>query len=247
MEVERLMDYLQKPEPGNPYFNKRPKGYSPCILGNNSHGQRDKGLNVLPNCVGAGIGLFNMAAGNPACNLVYIQGGNNNAKNLIANAKKQGLVVTREPALYGLMVWTHPVKAGHCAFVAEIKSKTQVVTSESEWNGAAWQNYTRIRGNGNWRSGCKWMGAEYGYLGCINQPEKEDEVTQDDFNKMMAVWMAEQKKLPADSYAAGALAWAKETGIMAGDASGNQMPQALIKREDVAVMLQRLYKLITSR
>ena len=37
-----------KPETGCIYFNKKPIGISPCILGNNSRGQRDPGLNVLP-------------------------------------------------------------------------------------------------------------------------------------------------------------------------------------------------------
>lgn len=72
----------------------------------------------------------------------------------------------------------------------------------------------------------------------------DEEVTQEQFNGMASVWLAEQKKKPAQPYAADALTWAKDTGIMAGDKSGNQMPAAFATREDIAVMLQRLDDLI---
>lgn len=69
---------------------------------------------------------------------------------------------------------------------------------------------------------------------------EDDNVTQEQFNGMMAVWLDQQKSKPAQPYAADALAWAKSTGIMAGDNSGNQMPRSFAEREDIAVMLQRL-------
>lgn len=69
--------------------------------------------------------------------------------------------------------------------------------------------------------------------------QEEEEVTQEQFNGMMQTWIAEQKKLPAQPYAEEALKWAKDTGVMAGDKSGNQMPMAYITREDAVVILQR--------
>jgi len=30
-------------------------------------------------------------------------------------------------------------------------------------------------GDGNWREGCKWMGTAYTYLGCIYNPDIDDE------------------------------------------------------------------------
>lgn len=70
----------------------------------------------------------------------------------------------------------------------------------------------------------------------------EDEVTQEQFNWMMAAWIAEQKKKPVQPYAEEALAWAKESGVMAGDKTGNQMPQAFTTREDTVVTLWRALK-----
>lgn len=244
---------LSKPIGKNKYYIKAPSGYNPCILGNNSKGQRDKYLDVLPNCVSWAVGRFNEIVGKKNCDLLYIVGKNNNAKNLIAHAKAQGLEVTKEPTLGGCMVWTHKAKAGHVAIVERIIDAKTVVTSESEWNGKVFSTYTRVRGNGNWRTGCYWMTAEYGYLGCIKNPavEEDIDVTEKELRQIVreeiAAADAERKNLPADAYAVDALKWAKETGIMAGGASGNQMPQALIKREDVAVMLLRLYNLIASR
>lgn len=67
----------------------------------------------------------------------------------------------------------------------------------------------------------------------------EKEMTQEQFNGMMAVWLDQQKKKPAQPYAEDALKWAKDTGVMTGDASGNQMPMSFITREDAVVILQR--------
>lgn len=70
----------------------------------------------------------------------------------------------------------------------------------------------------------------------------EKNTSYEEFKKNMALYDSEQKAKPADSYAKEALDWAKENGLMVGDKSGNQMPQAYIKREDAAVMMYALFK-----
>lgn len=62
------------------------------------------------------------------------------------------------------------------------------------------------------------------------------------FKEYMAKYEAEKRKEPADAYAQEALDWAKKNGISVGDAAGNLMPQSLVKRQDVVLMLQRLEK-----
>lgn len=67
--------------------------------------------------------------------------------------------------------------------------------------------------------------------------EEEMQFSYEIFKQFMNQYIAELKELPADKYAEPALDWAKDTGIMVGDANGNQMPQSYVKREDLAVVL----------
>ena len=78
----------------------------------------------------------------------------------------------------------------------------------------------------------------------LREDDGDDTVTQEQFNGMMQVWLDQQKQKPADPYAAEALKWASEAGIMTGDKNGNQMPKGLATRQDVAVMLRRLLELL---
>ena len=64
-------------------------------------------------------------------------------------------------------------------------------------------------------------------------------VTYEQFVEFMRRYEQEKEKAPADEYAAEALSWAKEQGLIQGSSSGNQMPQSYLKREDMAVILQR--------
>lgn len=50
------------------------------------------------------------------------------------------------------------------------------------------------------------------------------------------------KDLPPSDYALEALEWAKESGLMTGDSTGNLMPKCNITREDFIVVLYRFYK-----
>lgn len=68
---------------------------------------------------------------------------------------------------------------------------------------------------------------------------KEEGMNYEIFKAFMDQYLRDLQKLPADDYAKPALEWAKEKGIMQGSGSGNLMPQSPVKREELAVMLQR--------
>lgn len=170
-----MIPQTSKPEGYDKYYRtKSVGGYSPCIPGNNDRGQRDLKLNVLPNCVGWATGRFNEIGKWNECRYL----GNTNAKYFIRMARAQGLKVTAEPTLGGCMVWSNK-DAGHVAIVEQIVDDKTVITSESEWYGAVFMNYTRVKGDGNWRKYCKWMGSGYTYLGCIKNPAVEDDMVTD--------------------------------------------------------------------
>ena len=71
---------------------------------------------------------------------------------------------------------------------------------------------------------------------------EDDEMTQEQFNGMMQVYLDGLKKQPAQPYAADALAWAAKNGIMVGDGAGNQQPMMFIAREDAVLIEQRAMK-----
>lgn len=161
---------LTRPESGNPYYNRAPAGYNPCIIGNYPRGAEKltgcPGLNVLPNCVGYATGRFNEIIGDDCCKYL----GNTHAYLMIALAKSQKLEVIQEPTLGGAMVWSKSGGKGHIAIVEKIEDEDTVVTSESEWNGQVFRVFTRHKGAGEWTDGCYWMGEAYKYLGCIKNP-----------------------------------------------------------------------------
>lgn len=69
--------------------------------------------------------------------------------------------------------------------------------------------------------------------------EEEEEMTQEQFNKMMDVWLAEQvKKAPAD-WSGSDRKWAEENGLISGDENGNKMYKKLLTREEFIVVLHR--------
>ena len=243
----------RKPDNGNKYYISSryagKNGWNPCILGNpNTTYGRDRYLNVLPNCVGWEVGRFNEIVGKKNCDYLYIVNGNDHAKDLIKNAKKQGLKVGMEPKLGAAIVWTGGSDGyGHTGGVEFVSSdKKRIRISQSGWNyngiNHMWFADHYI-GDGNWLAGSDytWMRGKYKLAGFIYLPEsEEEEVTQEEFDAKMNVWLENQKRLGADAYAVEALKWAKDEGIMKGDGTGNQMPQSFVKREDLAVMLQRM-------
>lgn len=235
------------PAAGNPYYNtKRTGGYSPCILGNPQ--RRDKGLNVLPNCVGYAVGRFNEIGGYGSCKWL----GSTNACNFISLAQRQGLTISRDPVPGGIMVWKGgKTGEGHVAVVEMPVKDGKVVTSESEYYGKPFVIYTRS--GTDWRDGCYWMGSSYTYLGCIVNPAVEDDMTKDETLKLIEKTIrdmvpgiveetierlqAAAAEKPADDWAKPAIERVKASGLMVGDPDGNFRPQSPIKREEAAVIL----------
>lgn len=232
------------PAAGNPYYNtKKVGGYNPCIMGNPKN--RNKDLNVLPNCVGYVTGRFNEIGAYGSCKYL----GNTNAANYIDLARKQGLTVTQRPTVGGCMVWKGGnTGEGHVAIV-EMDLGNRVITSESEYYGKQFVIYQRF-GDG-WKSGCYWMGASYTYLGCIKnpavKPEEKDmtkaeteQLIREMFPGLMAAYLADLAKQPADAWAQPAIDYCQNIGIMVGDPDGNFRPQSPVKREEMAALLKGL-------
>lgn len=154
---------LKKPEAGNPYYNTPAKGgFSTAIVGKPT----DAGCNVLHNCVGYAVGRFNEIGGWGA--IKYLRPVN--AENFIQYGG--GLEVGQEPRVGACMVWRKGPTlsasdgAGHVAIVEEVKSATEVVTSESGYGAAsAFWTQTRKKGTGNWG-----QASSYAFLGFIYNP-----------------------------------------------------------------------------
>lgn len=169
-----------KPENTNKYYISSryagKKGWNPCILGNDKIVGRDPYLNVLPNCVSYCVGRFNEIVGEGNCNLIYILGGNNNAKHLIENAKAQGLEVGMEPKEGAIIVWTSSGN-GHAAVVESLEGDG-IRVSQSGWDTTVKNRVwfaTHYKGDGNWIEGddYKWMKGKYRLKGFIYLPEKK--------------------------------------------------------------------------
>lgn len=226
------------PEYGNPYYNNKSNGgFNPCALGNNSHGQRQKGLNILPNCVGYVVGRFNEIGGYGACKWLVARG---NACDFIRIGQQQGLQISDAPTLGGCMVWAGgPGGYGHVAIVERIQGN-KIETSESEYYGKAFTTYKRT--GRNWSEGCYWMRSSYKYLGCIVNPAvKEDKpVTYEEFCKYMDKWLDDLAKKPADSWAVPAIEYCLKNRMMVGDDNGNFRPQSYLRREEMAAILKGL-------
>ena len=132
------------------YYNKKPKGWNPCILGNKKH--RDPELNVLPNCVGWAVARFNHKGDYGECKYL----GNTNAENFITYVKSQHLTLSDTPQVGACMVWHGEGElAGHVAIVEEAITVAEVNTSESNWSGKEpYITKKRKKGtNGNWGAG----------------------------------------------------------------------------------------------
>ena len=69
--------------------------------------------------------------------------------------------------------------------------------------------------------------------------EEEEEMTQEQFNQMMNNYLSELAKQPA-TWEQDACNWARQIGLMVGDATGNQMPKKFCTRGEMAAMLKRL-------
>ena len=72
---------------------------------------------------------------------------------------------------------------------------------------------------------------------------EEEEMTQQEFNERMEAYLkALAQRDPAD-WSAEARAWAEETGLIAGDETGNKQYRGFLTREQFAVLLHRYARL----
>lgn len=230
------------PEKGNPYYNtKASGGYSPCILGNPN--RRVNGLNVLANCVGYGVGRFNSIGDYGYCKWL----GSTNAGNFTKLAQKQGLKISPKPTLGGCMVWKGGATGeGHIAIV-EVIADDYIITSESEYYGKAFVTVKRTNPDKNWRTGCKWMGQSYKFIGCIVNPAVEEDMTKKETEALIRELVPqildeikkETEQKPADDWARNAIAMCIAKGIMVGYPDGFH-PQSEIRREEVAQIVANL-------
>ena len=64
-------------------------------------------------------------------------------------------------------------------------------------------------------------------------------MTQEQFNKMMDVWVAEQAKKAPSSWSADAREWAERNKLVSGDENGNKMYKKVLNREELITVLYR--------
>lgn len=236
-----MLPRTTKPEAGNKYYiSTRNGGYNGAD-GNPLRLNRE--LTSLPNCV-AIYGWLNEQGGNGAQYLKapwfpYA---------VIGAAKSEGLTVTKEPTLGGILVWTGGKhNLGHVEGVGRLYSDDELLGVGSEYYGRDWTTFKRKKGDGNWREGCYWMDSSYVYQGCINSPFMEDDMTREETEKL--IWELVPKvieqmeettaKLPADDWAKEAINMAIARDIMVGYPDGFH-PQSKIRREEVAQVIANL-------
>ena len=232
-----------RPEKGNKYYiNTADGGVNPA-KGNKFRLNKD--LTSLPNCISI-YGWFNEIGqrGMKYLNAPWYPYA------VIAAAKREGLAVTKEPTLGGIMVWTGGKTGdGHVAGVGQIVDDKKILSVESEYYGMDWKNYWREKDDGNWRKGCYWMGANYYYQGCIKNPfiKEEEDLTKAEtetlIRQMVPEIIAEMRKdtaqKPADDWAIEAINMCIARGIMVGYPDGFH-PQSEIRREEVAQVIANL-------
>lgn len=69
----------------------------------------------------------------------------------------------------------------------------------------------------------------------------EEEMTQEQFNEMMNVYLENLAKQPTSSWAENIMNWAVTEGILAGDQNGNLQAQKFISRQECVALLSRIY------
>ena len=73
--------------------------------------------------------------------------------------------------------------------------------------------------------------------------EEEEEVTQEQFNNMMNVWITEQSKKAPGDWSADAREWGERNGLINGDTAGNKMYKKVLTREEfIAVLYRALHR-----
>lgn len=202
-----------KPEKGNPYYTTKANGgYSGAIKGKPT----DPDCDVLSNCVGYAYGRFNEIGQWGCCKYLVPT----NAEKFIQC--KGDLEVGQTPKLGACMVWQKGTPsgsdgAGHVAIVEKIVSDTEVVTSESAWEGYDFQIANRKKGeDGNWGQAYSFLGFIYNPAECCKEePKNEKKVI---YRVQVGAYSAKENaekmaaRLQADGYPAIIKEAAAETG-----------------------------------
>lgn len=172
--VTNFTPRLKKPEVGNKYYNKKPNGYNPCILGK----PQDKGCNVLANCVGYVVGRFSEETNEGCCRWF----GSMNAKSFYEVAKKIGLEVGQIPKAGAIMCWSGGKNGiGHVAISEIPNGLEETKTSESAYEGSTFYTKTRKKGkDGNWGMSSKYKFQCFIYNPHIVEIEKTKPVERND-------------------------------------------------------------------
>lgn len=103
-------------------------------------------------------------------------------------------------------------------------------------------NNITAKGRGNGRTWSKW-----GLIPYLDYEEEEDmtkaeteQLILDMFPGLMAAYLADLAKQPADAWAQPAIDYCQHTGIMVGDPDGDFRAQSPVKREEMAAILKGL-------
>ena len=99
--------------------------------------------------------------------------------------------------------------------------------------------YWRNKGNAT----CKTFGLGKQYEQYKAKEQEEDEMTQEQFNKMMDAYLTERAKQEPGSWSADARKWAEKNGIIQGDADGAKRYKSFITREEAVAILYRVAEL----
>lgn len=166
-----------KPEKGNKFYTRKPKGYNTCV-----EGKPKDVCDALANCVGYAEGRFNEIISEIKGKAVFPYDTLYcNAENFIEKAEKLGLKISDVPVKGGIMVWQKGSTlkgddgAGHVEIVEDVLEKdskgnpTKIYDSSSSYGGTAFFNVTRTNSNGRWG-----LGSGYKFRGCIINPEVKE-------------------------------------------------------------------------
>ena len=70
--------------------------------------------------------------------------------------------------------------------------------------------------------------------------EGEEEVTQEQFEQMMQVYLTKLAQEPPSDWSLGPRTWAETIGLIAGDTNGNMQYKSLVTREQLMAFLYRI-------
>ncbi len=109
-----------------------------------------------------------------------------------------------------------------------------------------WANKVQITAVGNIGSKPRYQTRTWKKWGRLPWVEYEEEdMTEEQVREIVRDELRKEneelKQKPASNYAKPALAWGEKNGLIFGDETGNLMPQAPIKRQDVLEILQRFW------